>query len=221
MLLSWSLVWILSLPWISETRPLVLESKTHKSNDNNEAQNGFNLLNTAIFCHYPEKKGQNPWNQPELKSAWICLDVFFGEVECPTTPVQVAKQLPGLKLPNTLMFDYPSPQVWKILGKSWENCVLECICVMQALRISILARTCVRKLGLAHKSAYQRGIVVTFASWRKILKKNMFPIVPKQEDVKVCRVCRICLASQRLKWKPHEGAEMWIETCYMNLHLPY
>ena len=24
---------------------------------------------------------------------------------------QVAKQLPGLKLPNTLMFDYPSPQV--------------------------------------------------------------------------------------------------------------
>lgn len=24
--------------------------------------------------------------------------------------MQVAKQLPGLKLPNTLMFDYPSPQ---------------------------------------------------------------------------------------------------------------
>ena len=27
----------------------------------------------TVFCHYPEKKGQNPWNQPELKSAWIFL----------------------------------------------------------------------------------------------------------------------------------------------------
>ena len=60
---------------------------------------------------------------------------------------QVAKQLPGLKLPNTLMFDYPSPQVhrfwsgycatsikWQPLSKTrlgwaektWENQGIYC-----------------------------------------------------------------------------------------------
>ena len=121
------------------------------------------------------------------------------------------------------MFDYPSPQVWKhgkIMGKlPWFWSAFVCC---KRWGFQFLLGLVFGNWSLAHKSAYQHGIVVGLRIVKEDLEEEhvSHSSFPKQEDVRVCRfVGFVCF--QRIKWKPHERSEMWIETCCTMLCPPY